>query len=122
MFPLGEKVYVWLKWLAAIAFPAGITLTGAVGLAVEWGYTDVTVTVTSAVGTFLGALVAGSTKSYNKLIEEAKADPLAGLGNDVTVVEYDPDKGAATLADEKYDWSEKITDGVGEDAPGGDGE
>jgi hypothetical protein len=109
MFPFNEKVYLYLKWLAAVAFPAVVTFEGACGLATGWEHTDVTVTVTAAVGALIGALVAGSAASYNKL----NADPLEGMGNDVSAVKYDTDKGAATLED--MDWSQKQTDLVGEE-------
>lgn len=34
---------------------------------------------------------------------------------EINVEEYDPIKGQNTLDDPKYDWSNKITDGIGED-------
>jgi hypothetical protein len=35
MFPFSDKVYQWLKWLAAIVFPALAALVGAVGIALN---------------------------------------------------------------------------------------
>jgi len=64
---LNNKTYDVLKYLAITAVPALATLVGTVGVAL--GYQDVTgivVTVITAVGTFIGALVGLSSVNYNK--------------------------------------------------------
>lgn len=67
---ISNKTYDLLKFLATTFFPALGTLVGTVGIAV--GYpeaTGVIVTVLTALGTFIGALVGLSSTSYNKGIE-----------------------------------------------------
>ena len=65
-----NKTYDILKFTATTFLPAQATLVGTVGIAV--GYpetTGVIVTVITAIGTFIGALVGLSSTSYNKGIE-----------------------------------------------------
>jgi hypothetical protein len=66
MFPFSDKVYQWLKWLAAIVFPALAALVGAIGLALSAPGVEIAVTIIAAVGAFTGALVGGSALAYNK--------------------------------------------------------
>lgn len=64
---LNNKTYDVLKYLAITVVPAFATLVGTVGVAL--GYQDVTgivVTIITAVGTFIGALVGLSSVNYNK--------------------------------------------------------
>ena len=64
---LNNKTYDILKYLAITVVPALATLVGTVGVAL--GYQDVTgivVTIITAVGTFIGALVGLSSVNYNK--------------------------------------------------------
>lgn len=64
---LTNKTYDVLKYLAITVVPALATLVGTVGVAL--GYQDVTgivVTIITAVGTFIGALVGLSSVNYNK--------------------------------------------------------
>lgn len=64
---LNNKTYDALKYLAITVVPALATLVGTVGVAL--GYQDVTgivVTIITAVGTFIGALVGLSSVNYNK--------------------------------------------------------
>ncbi len=64
---LNNKTYDVLKYLAITVVPALATLVGTVGVAL--GYQDVTgivVTIITAVGTFIGALVGLSSVNYNK--------------------------------------------------------
>lgn len=67
---LNNKTYDALKYLAITVVPALATLVGTVGVAL--GYQDVTgivVTIITAVGTFIGALVGLSSVNYNKGIK-----------------------------------------------------
>jgi uncharacterized membrane protein YfcA len=66
MFPFSDKVYQWLKWLAAIVFPALAALVGAVGIALNLPHVDIAVTIIVAIGAFIGALVGASTSAYNR--------------------------------------------------------
>lgn len=64
---LNNKTYDVLKYLAITVVPALATLVGTVGVAL--GYQDVTgivVTIITAVGTFIGALVGLSSVNYSK--------------------------------------------------------
>lgn len=64
---LNNKTYDVLKYLAITVVPALATLVGTIGVAL--GYQDVTgivVTIITAVGTFIGALVGLSSVNYNK--------------------------------------------------------
>lgn len=62
-----NKTYDILKFVAITFIPALATFVGTVGIAV--GYpetTGVVVTVLTALGSFIGALVGLSSASYNK--------------------------------------------------------
>lgn len=62
-----NKTYDILKFVAITFIPALATFVGTVGIAV--GYpeaTGVVVTVLTALGTFIGALVGLSSANYNK--------------------------------------------------------
>lgn len=62
-----NKTYDILKFTATTFLPALATLVGTVGIAV--GYpetTGVIVTVITAIGTFIGALVGLSSTNYSK--------------------------------------------------------
>lgn len=64
---LNNKTYDVLKYLAITVVPAFATLVGTIGVAL--GYQEVTgiiVTIITAVGTFIGALVGLSSVNYNK--------------------------------------------------------
>lgn len=52
-----DKVYDILKWVGLVALPAVATFVGTVGTAVEWAPTTVVVTVITAGGTLVGALL-----------------------------------------------------------------
>ena len=54
---LPNKVYDILKWVGLVALPAIATFVGTVGTAVEWAPTTITVTVITAAGTLVGALL-----------------------------------------------------------------
>lgn len=61
-----DKVYDIVKWVGLILLPALATLVGTVGIAAGWQYTDLTVTVITALGTFVGALVGASSACAKK--------------------------------------------------------
>ena len=67
---LPDKVYNVLKYIALYALPALATFVGTVGIALNWEYTGVAVTIISATATFVGGLIGISAVSYNKNKEE----------------------------------------------------
>ena len=52
-----DKVYTVLKWVGLIALPAVAAFTSTVGMALGWEHTDVAVTIVTATGTLVGALL-----------------------------------------------------------------
>lgn len=60
---LPEKAYQVLKWTGLIACPAVATFVGTVGNATGWDGTALAVTVITAVGTLIGALIGVSSKA-----------------------------------------------------------
>nr|DAD95496.1 MAG TPA: holin [Siphoviridae sp. ctFbs2] len=58
---LPDKVYDILKWVGLVALPAVATFVGTVGTAVEWPMTTIAVTVITAAGTLVGALLGVTT-------------------------------------------------------------
>lgn len=56
-----DKVYNILKWVGLVAIPAIATFVGTVGHAVEWAPTTIAVTVITAIGTLVGALLGVTT-------------------------------------------------------------
>lgn len=56
-----DKVYNILKWVGLVALPAIATFVGTVGTAVEWPQTTIAVTVITAAGTLVGALLGVTT-------------------------------------------------------------
>lgn len=58
---LPDKAYNILKWVGLVALPAVATFVGTVGTAVEWPMTTITVTVITAAGTLVGALIGVTT-------------------------------------------------------------
>ena len=66
---LPDKTYNILKWVGLVALPAVGTFVGTVGTAVNWEPTAIAVTVITAAGTLVGALLGVTTataKSSNK--------------------------------------------------------
>lgn len=63
---MSNEVYDVLKWVALIFIPALATLVGAIGSAVGWDATGLAVTIITAVGTFIGACIGVSSKSYDE--------------------------------------------------------
>lgn len=56
-----DKVYNILKWVGLVAIPAIATFVGTVGQAVDWDQTTLAVTVITALGALVGALLGVST-------------------------------------------------------------
>lgn len=54
---LPDKAYDILKWVGLVALPAVGTFVGTVGTAVNWEPTTIAVTVITAAGTLVGALL-----------------------------------------------------------------
>ena len=52
-----DRAYDILKWAGLIALPAVAAFTGTVGMALGWEHTDVAVTIITATGTLVGALL-----------------------------------------------------------------
>ena len=63
---LKNETYDILKWVVQIVLPALITFIGTVGLALSWGYTDITMTILGAVTVFLGSVLGVSAYTYKK--------------------------------------------------------
>lgn len=57
---LPDKAYNVLKWVGLVALPAVGTFVGTVGTAVNWEPTTIAVTVITAAGTLVGALLGAS--------------------------------------------------------------
>lgn len=66
---LPEKAYKVLKWVGLIAMPAIATFTGTVGNACGWDGTSIAVTIITAAGTLIGALI-GASQAKAKQSEE----------------------------------------------------
>lgn len=58
---LPDKAYTILKWVGLVALPAVGTFVGTVGTACGWEFTGIAVTVITAAGTLVGALLGVTT-------------------------------------------------------------
>lgn len=67
-YMIPDKVYAVLKWAGLIALPAVAAFTGTVGMALGWEHTDVAVTIITATGTLVGALL-GVSATRAKITE-----------------------------------------------------
>lgn len=65
-----NKTFDVLKNVALIVIPALATFIGVVGKALEWPNTDITVIIVTAVGTFLGAVLGVSNRTYKMLSKD----------------------------------------------------
>lgn len=63
-----DKAYDVLKWVGLIVLPAVAAFIGTVGTAAGWDGTNLTVTVVTAVGTLLGAVL-GVSAATGKPVE-----------------------------------------------------
>lgn len=59
-----NRTFEILKWIALVVIPASATFVGVVGKAINWQYTDITVIVITALGTFLGTVLGVSNRTY----------------------------------------------------------
>lgn len=64
-----DRVYDILKWVGLVALPAIATFVGTVGTAVEWPQTTIAVTVITAAGTLVGALLGVSHATAKESVE-----------------------------------------------------
>lgn len=69
-----DKAYDILKWVGLVALPAVATFVGTVGTAVEWPQTSIAVTVITASGTLVGALLGVSHATAKEGAEEGAED------------------------------------------------
>lgn len=65
-----DKVYDILKWVGLAALPAIATFVGTVGTAVEWPQTAIAVTVITAAGTLVGALLGVSNATAEEVVDD----------------------------------------------------
>lgn len=65
---LPDKAYNILKWVGLVALPAVATFVGTVGTACEWEFTGIAVTVITAAGTLVGALIGVSNVNAKQQI------------------------------------------------------
>lgn len=63
---LSSKTYDRMKWFTLIFLPALVTFAGVVMNALDFAYTDVTLTILVAFQTFLGSILGISNYNYNK--------------------------------------------------------
>lgn len=61
---MSNKTYDVLKLCIQIAFPAIITCIGAIGQAVAWPYTEITMTILGAITACAGTILKGYHDSY----------------------------------------------------------
>lgn len=65
-----DKVYDVLKWVGLIALPALAVCVQTIGTAADWTGTDLTVTILTALGTLVGALIGASTLKAKHTTQE----------------------------------------------------
>lgn len=66
---LPDKAYNILKWVGLVALPAVGTFVGTVGTAVEWPMTTIAVTVITAAGTLVGALIGVTAATAKQAVD-----------------------------------------------------
>lgn len=69
-YMIPDKVYNILKWVGLVALPAIATFVGTVGTAVEWEPTAIAVTVITAAGTLIGALLGVSNATAKEAVDD----------------------------------------------------
>lgn len=69
MFKLPNRIYDCLKWLVLVCIPAATVLYTVLDKTFGWGYAETVMTISSAVCTFIGALIGVSTAEHNKDIK-----------------------------------------------------
>ncbi len=65
-----DKVYDVLKWVGLIALPASAVCVQTIGTAAGWTGTDLTVTILTALGTLVGALIGASAIKARQVTQE----------------------------------------------------
>lgn len=65
-----NEVYDVLKWVGLIALPALAVCVQTIGTAAGWTGTDLTVTILTALGTLVGALIGASTIKARRMTQE----------------------------------------------------
>lgn len=63
---LPDNIYNVLKWLTLIGFPAIITFAGVVMNTLNFEYTNIVLTISTAFVTMLGTMLGISNYNYNK--------------------------------------------------------
>lgn len=63
---MSNKVYDILKWLTLIGLPAIITFAGVVMNTLNFEYTNIVLTISTAFVTMLGTMLGISSYNYNK--------------------------------------------------------
>lgn len=66
MFKLKNEIYDLLKWLVLVCIPAATVLYAVLDKTFGWGCAETVMTISSAVCTFIGAILGISTAEYNK--------------------------------------------------------
>ena len=61
---MSNQTYDLLKWITLIFLPALITFAGVVMKTLNFGYTDIILTIATAFQTFLGAIIGVSNYNY----------------------------------------------------------
>lgn len=67
---LPDKIYLILKWLCIVFFPALETLLATLSHIYNWSWGGVVVATIAAVGLFIGALIGVSNVQYNKGLKD----------------------------------------------------
>lgn len=65
-----NEVYDVLKWVGLIALPAIAVCVQTIGTAAGWSGTDLTVTILTALGTLVGALIGASALKARQVTQE----------------------------------------------------
>ena len=69
-----NEVYDVLKWVGLIALPALAVCVQTIGTAAGWTGTDLTVTILTAMGTLVGALIGVSQLTATKPDDDSDKD------------------------------------------------
>ena len=67
---LKDSQYDFLKWLAIYCLPSLAAFTGVCGIALQWEYTAVTVTIINALGSLIAGWIRMSVAEYEKAKKE----------------------------------------------------
>ena len=68
--------YDKLKWFCLVGFPAMITFFGVLGTTLEWGFTQMVITIAVAFNTMLGTMLGISNIKYKSMVEYDDAGEL----------------------------------------------